>query len=236
VERLVKLGADTLAVWRCLRLRGDPACGEGKPRALQCPQRPTSCARISRPACTGLASTHPACRVRSGGAGRLRAGHSNRAVGASRLDARCSLESRRGAHHKDGQVCKVSDPSRKAWAGRVGHAPCPSRRPALTRPSHHRVRPVTGLRERGHHTGGCVRQPAALWSVIMLGRGKARRWRTRKTSCTSSRRTLPGAAEFLEPGSAQSRFRLLGQHSSCALKDLTLLPSLTAWVPAPTRA
>jgi hypothetical protein len=33
---LVQLGADTLAVWVGLRLRGDPACGEGKPRALWC--------------------------------------------------------------------------------------------------------------------------------------------------------------------------------------------------------
>jgi hypothetical protein len=32
----VQRGTDTLAVWGRLRLRGDPACGEGNPRAMRC--------------------------------------------------------------------------------------------------------------------------------------------------------------------------------------------------------
>jgi hypothetical protein len=57
---------------------------------------------------------------------------------------------------------------------------------------------------------GCVRQIQTLSSVIMLSRGKARRWQAQQASYTSSRRTLPGAAESLGlaqqgPGSALFR-------------------------------
>jgi hypothetical protein len=93
----------------------------------------------------------------------------------------------------------------RAWACRVGRTVCPYRRPALTRPSQGRGNPAIGLRSGGHDTGGCARQPAALSSVIMLGRGKARRWQARQASRPSSRRTLPGAAELSGPGSALSR-------------------------------
>jgi hypothetical protein len=116
----------------------------------------------------------------------------------------------------------------RAWACRVVHAVCAYRRSALTRPSQDRGNPVIGLRATGDHTYGCARQSVALWFTIMLGRGKARRWWTRQTRCTSSRRTLPGAAEVLGPGSAQSRSRTLKRAGA-----LTLLRGLKPWVPAP---
>src|SRR5437762_2338960 len=51
---LVQLGTDTLAVWGRLRLRGDPACGEGKPRALRCRGGRHPVPTISRPTFTSV--------------------------------------------------------------------------------------------------------------------------------------------------------------------------------------
>jgi hypothetical protein len=86
---------------------------------------------------------------------------------------------------------------------------------------------MTGLRASGHDTLGCARQVQALSSVIMLDRGKVRRWPARQASCSLSRRTVRGAAEFRGRGPHNPGLTLK------RAKALAFLRGLKAWVPAP---